>query len=154
MAKLIPILLILLGAAGGVGAGLWLRPAPEPSEPAAEDIPLVDPSQLDVTLFEMKNQFMVPLLEGDRIVSVIVMSLTLEIAGAEENAVLRNEPRLRDRFLQVMFDHANTGGFDGMFTSNNNMTLLRQALLETGQSLLGRDVVTGVLITDILRSGA
>ncbi|WP_439562215.1 flagellar basal body-associated FliL family protein [Roseinatronobacter sp.] len=154
MAKLIPILLILLGAAGGVGAGLWLRPAPEPSEAAAEDIPLVDPSQLDVTLFEMKNQFMVPLLEGDRIVSVIVMSLTLEIAGAEENAVLRNEPRLRDRFLQVMFDHANTGGFDGMFTSNNNMTLLRQALLETGQSLLGRDVVTGVLITDILRSGA
>lgn len=154
MAKLIPILLILLGVAGGVGAGLWLRPAPEPSEAAAEDIPLVDPSQLDVTLFEMKNQFMVPLLEGDRIVSVIVMSLTLEIAGAEENAVLRNEPRLRDRFLQVMFDHANTGGFDGMFTSNNNMTLLRQALLETGQSLLGRDVVTGVLITDILRSGA
>lgn len=154
MAKLIPILLILLGAAGGVGAGLWLRPAPEPSEAVAEDIPLVDPSQLDVTLFEMKNQFMVPLLEGDRIVSVIVISLTLEIAGAEDNAVLRNEPRLRDRFLQVMFDHANTGGFDGMFTSNNNMTLLRQALLETGQSLLGRDVVTGVLITDILRSGA
>ncbi|MGY6706410.1 flagellar basal body-associated FliL family protein [Roseinatronobacter sp.] len=154
MAKLIPILLILLGVAGGVGAGLWLRPAPEPSEVTAEDVPLVDPSQLDVTLFEMKNQFMVPLLEGDRIVSVIVMSLTLEIAGAEENAVLRNEPRLRDRFLQVMFDHANTGGFDGMFTSNNNMTLLRQALLETGQSLLGRDVVTGVLITDILRSGA
>jgi len=154
MAKLIPILLIVLGMAGGIGAGLWLRPLPDPVDMAEQDLPLPDISQLDVTLYDMKNQFMVPLLDGDRIVSVIVMSLTLEVAGAQQDAVLHNEPRLRDRFLQVMFDHANSGGFDGMFTSNNNMTLLRQALLETGQNLLGREAVVGVLITDILRSGA
>ncbi|MGP9788486.1 flagellar basal body-associated FliL family protein [Roseinatronobacter sp. NSM] len=154
MAKLIPILLILLGLGGGIGAGLWLRPVPEPEDIATEDLPMPELSHLDITLHDMQNQFMVPLLEGDRIVSVIVMSLTLEVASAEQDAVARNEPRLRDRFLQVMFDHANSGGFDGMFTSNNNMTLLRQALLETAQNLLGREAVTGVLITDILRSGA
>lgn len=154
MAKLIPILLIVLGLGGGIGAGLWLRPLPEPEQTETEDMPMPDLAHLDITLHDMQNQFMVPLLDGDRIVSVIVISLTLEVAGAEQSAVVHNEPRLRDRFLQVMFDHANSGGFDGMFTSNNNMTLLRQALLETAQSLLGREAVMGVLITDILRSGA
>ncbi|MDD7970159.1 flagellar basal body-associated protein FliL [Roseinatronobacter alkalisoli] len=153
MAKLIPILLIVFGLAGGVGAGLWLRPVPEPSATAQQAVPLPESRRENTVLHDMSNQFMVPLLEGDRIVWVIVISLTLEVDGAHMDAVIRNEPRLRDRFLQAMFDHANSGGFDGMFTSNNNMNLLRQALLETGQNLLGRDAVAGVLITDILRSG-
>lgn len=152
MAKLLPVILILLGLAGGIGAGFALRPAPEID--AEEEIAL--PVRIDADmlgLFEFPNQFLVPIMTDQRITSVIVINLALEIAEVERDAVMRNAPRLRDRILQVMFDHANTGGFHGVFTANNNMTVLRRNILEAAQMVLGPDVVVGVLITDILRSG-
>jgi flagellar FliL protein len=52
--------------------------------------------------------------------------------------------------LQVMFDHANAGGFKGVFTDGANLILLRAALRETAQKLLG-DMVVDVLIADLAR---
>jgi hypothetical protein len=52
--------------------------------------------------------------------------------------------------LQVLFDHANSGGFNGSFTDGANLVLLREALLETALRIFGTDV-TDVLIVDIVR---
>jgi hypothetical protein len=52
--------------------------------------------------------------------------------------------------LQVLFDHANSGGFNGSFTDGANLVLLRKALLEAALRIFGKDV-TDVLIVDILR---
>jgi hypothetical protein len=52
--------------------------------------------------------------------------------------------------LQVLFDHANSGGFDGAYTDAANLITLRTALLEAAKSVLN-DTVSDVLITDILR---
>ena len=60
------------------------------------------------------------------------------------------EPKLRDAYLQVLFDHANVGGFNGSFTSSGNMSILRRALLQTSQNLFG-NLILDVLITDIAR---
>ncbi len=54
------------------------------------------------------------------------------------------------QFLQVLFDHANAGGFNGAFTSSTNMDVLRQSLLETAQAVIGKSV-RNVLIVDIVR---
>lgn len=153
MTKLIPIILILLGLAAGTGAGFMLRPAPladDTAEPSVAELPGPDRSNLAV--HDIRNQFMVPLMSGERISAVLVMSLSIEVSAAHLPQVAQSEPRLRDRFLQVLFDHANTGGFEGMFTANNKMDLLRQSLLEAAQDVLGREAVQGILITDILRS--
>jgi flagellar protein FliL len=153
IAKVLPVILILLGIGGGVGAGLVLRPdppAPDPEQAAAP--PAAATSAL--ALHQMGNQFMVPIVEGARVTSMVVMHIALEVREDQTAIVAQNEPRLRDRLLQVMFDHANSGGFDGMFTANNTMGVLRLGLLEAAQAILGPDVVRGVLITDILRSGA
>lgn len=152
IAKLLPVLLMLFGLAGGVGAGLALRPPPpDPIEGEAAELSPI-PEQL-LTTHVVRNQFMVPLLEGDRVASMVVIQLALEVPEAQKAAIVTAEPRLRDRFLQVMFDHANGGGFDGMFTANNTMGLLRQSLLEAGQAVVGRENLQAVLITDIVRSG-
>ena len=151
IAKLLPVLLVLSGLGAGVGAGLVLRPDP-PAPMAEGEIPPDPVPDQALALHEMRSQFMVPLVEEARVTSMVVLHLALEIPEMHKDMVAAAEPRLRDRLLQVMFDHANAGGFDGMFTANNTMALLRQALLETAQSVLGRDVVRGVLITDILRS--
>jgi hypothetical protein len=85
-----------------------------------------------------------------KVSSLIVMSLSMEVTPGLAERVYEMEPKLRDGFLQVLFDHANSGGFDGSFTDGANLVLLRQALNETARRLFGKDV-TDVLILSIVR---
>lgn len=153
MAKILPIALMLLGLAGGVGAGFVLRPVPEAPPDGQDTVPA--PVEAPVTqLYELEGQFLVPLIEEGRVKSIVVIELALEIDDTANLAVADKEPLLRDRMLQILFDHANTGGFEGMFTANNNMALLRKALQDACTQVMGDGVVYEVLITNILRNGA
>ncbi len=155
MGKLIPLLLIVIGAGAGVGAGFFLRPEPEIVEEESEIAPApVLPDGDALTTYEFANQFMVPLIAEDRITSVIVIKVALEISEAQREIVAANTARLRDALLQVMFDHANVGGFTGVFTDHSTLTHLRRSLLEAAQKTVGPEIVFGVLITDLLRSGS
>jgi len=79
-----------------------------------------------------------------------VLSLTLEVTPDLEQVVFEREPRLRDGFLRVILDHANTGGFDGTFTSNGAVDAVKARLMETARAELG-DGVKDVLLLDIAR---
>jgi hypothetical protein len=57
---------------------------------------------------------------------------------------------LRDAFLQVMFQHANVGGFEGNFLNNSGLGALRRNLLEAGISTVG-PAVHDVLIVDMVK---
>lgn len=169
--KLLPILLALVGLGGGVGAGIFLRPAP-----AAEEHPAEGATDAGATAetdgehasdeapsdgegedaenapeyVKMNNQFVVPVVEDRRVSAMVVLSLSLEVENGNTEAVYQREPKLRDVFLQVLFDHANTGGFSGSFTDGSNLVVLRTSLKEAATLVLGK-VVKDVLITDIAR---
>lgn len=152
MGKLLPLLLALAGLGAGLGAGVLLRPAPEEApaeaEAAADHAPSEDAAAPDYV--KLNNQFIVPIVEGGRVASMVMLSLSLEVAAGRSEEIYAREPKLRDAFLQVLFDHANTGGFRGSFTDGSNLVLLRQALKEKAVSVAG-GIVTDVLITDIAR---
>lgn len=153
MAKILPLVLMLLGLAGGVGAGFLLRPDP-PEVLATENAP---PPQVELApsaVYQLEGQFLVPLVEDGRVASLVIVELALQVDETAQGTIAAKEPLLRDRLLQILFDHANIGGFEGLFTSNNNMTLLRRALLEGAGQVLEGGVVQEVLITNILRNGA
>lgn len=99
---------------------------------------------------KLSNQFVVPILSGGDVVSLVILSLSLEVPQGQGEVVYDREPKLRDAFLQVLFDHANAGGFAGDFTSNSALAPLRQALREAAFAVLG-DRVSDVLISDIVR---
>jgi hypothetical protein len=160
--KLLPILLALIGLGGGIGAGLVMRPS---AEHAAEgsDAPAKDgehaaegeagdaePVEGAPEYVKMNNQFVVPVVEDGRVASMVVLSLSLEVAAGNTEAVYQREPKLRDVFLSVLFDHANVGGFSGSFTEGTNLVVLRTSLKEAAALILGT-VVSDVLITDIAR---
>ena len=166
MKKLLPILLIVLGIGGGAGAGLMLRPTPEaPAEDAAEGTealaeemaePMAEPPEEELTdreYVKMNNQFIIPVITDEKIGALVVMSISLEVELGGQELVYAREPKLRDAFLQVMFDHANVGGFDGAFTNSNNLDVLRAALFAVARKVLG-PTVSDVLITDIARQDA
>ncbi len=149
--KLIPVILALLGLGAGLGAGLFLRPPPaEPAEAekAAEEAAEAEAPAPDYV--KLNNQFVVPIVEGGQVASMVVLSLSLEVTAGNTETVYSREPKIRDVFLQVLFDHANTGGFRGSFTDGSNLVLLRRALKEKAVGVLG-EIVTDVLITEIAR---
>ncbi|WP_417806277.1 flagellar basal body-associated FliL family protein [Thioclava sp.] len=159
--KIFPILLAVIGLAAGGGAGYYLRPPPPDPEATADCAPISkDHGDTEVESTEeitatsefvkLNNQFIVPVVEDGLVSSLVIMSLSLEVKTGSTEKVYRAEPKLRDAFLQVLFDHANTGGFAGAFTGSANMDRLRTSLTETARTVLGSDVI-GVLVSDIVR---
>ena len=162
---IVPLILLLLGVGGGVGAGLFLTSDPEEmvaenpcgdmdhstSEMAHDDDHSVEPVALDSREYaRMNNQFVVPVVLNEKVASLIVISLSIEVETGGQEAVFSHEPRLRDAFLQVMFDHANMGGFSGAFTATPNMRLLREALKRAADEVM-QGHISDVLIVDIVR---
>ena len=98
----------------------------------------------------MNNQFVVPVVHDGRVDALVVLSLSLEVEAGNTEAVYLREPKLRDTFLQVMFDHANVGGFSGSFTDGSILIVLRTGLKEAAAMIMGT-TVRDVLITDIAR---
>jgi flagellar protein FliL len=150
MRKLLPILLALLGLGAGIGAGYVLKPAPAMEE-HAEEMPLEsEEPEIPPEFVKLSNQFVIPILKDGRIASMVIMSINLEVTAGSTEAVYTLEPKLRDAFLQVLFDHANSGGFQGSFTDGANMLNLRTALREVATNVLG-DMIKDILIVDIGR---
>ena len=145
--KLIPIILGVIGLLIGAGAGYFLRPPPEAELHAA---PIeIDPALLPEYV-KLANQFIVPVLDHGKVISMVILSLSLEVKAGSTPEIYNMEPKLRDVFLQVMFDHANAGGFNGSYTDGSNLVLLRKALLEAAKTVMP-ETISDVLIIDIVR---
>ena len=181
--KLIPIFAILIAAVAGLFGGDMLRPAqegeaehaaPEPAaheggtdaeahaEAADDDHASEDASskagahgegEATTAFFRFPSQFFVPVMHGDRLDGMMVLTLTVEMPAEQQEAVFKQEFRLRDAFLRTLLIHANTGGFDGNYTIEPRMRRLREALMKTATEATG-GIVTDVLIEDIARQDA
>ncbi|WP_181164446.1 flagellar basal body-associated FliL family protein [Amaricoccus solimangrovi] len=153
MKKILPLLLALTGLVVGIGAGLTLRPSPAPvaEEAAGEETAEPEESAAGFVAVPFAGPFVVPVFRDGATVALVVISLAVEVEpeGAEE--VRAAEPKLRDGFLKVMFRHANSGGFDGDFTTGPKMDDLRAALRKTLRTLLPLPPTGAVLVTEIAR---
>uniref|UniRef100_UPI0040477F76 flagellar basal body-associated FliL family protein n=1 Tax=Yoonia sp. TaxID=2212373 RepID=UPI0040477F76 len=164
----LPLILLLIGVGGGVGAGLFLLPNEPASdkndvavacaEPASPDhIPKTDIAVVDSNgdpiineFAKLNNQFIVPIVEDGIVSAMVVMALSIEVAPGNKESVFLAEPKLRDAFLQAMFDHANIGGFSGNFTSAQNLRPLREDLMRRAKQIIP-GIAKDVLIMDIVR---
>ena len=172
--KILPVVLLLVGSGAGVGAGMFLRPEPaakveghaadaeEETHDTEKDHAARDgdaghgdkahgADASEPEYVKLSNQFVVPIVEQREVVAMVVLALSLEVPQGAREAVFRREPKLRDSFLQVLFDHANIGGFDGPFTEANNLAVLRRALKEAGQRDMDAETIRDVLILEIAR---
>ena len=170
--KLLPLALLLIGSSAGVGAGIFMRPAPA-SEISGEDY--ADSysdhgnhegkkqgeknaddhdGALDAGATEfvkMSNQFVVPIVNNGRVAALVVLGLSIEVPSGDTDVIYQRQPKMRDSFLQVLFDHANMGGFDGAFTDAQMLGQLRDALRDVAQRDIGSETVKDVLIVEIAR---
>ena len=177
-ALLIPVILLLVGVGGGVGAGIVLAPSSEATAADTEDVaaegesseieespenePIAESTDAEdsgedgsgaVEFLNMTNQFIVPLVDQGAVNGLVVLSISLEVVEGTIATVHQLEPKIRDRFLQVLFNHANNGGFDGNFTDFRYIKSLKDELLRNAQVVAGRDV-SDILILDLVRQDA
>jgi hypothetical protein len=159
MGKILPVIMALIGLAAGTGGGYVLRPAPADPTPSGESSDAHASHSATTTAetaapahdyVKLNNQFVIPVVESGQIAALVILSLSLEVAVGGSEHVYAVEPKLRDNLLQVLFNHANVGGFRGAFTESRNMDTLRSALLEAARTTLG-NTVSNVLIADIVR---
>ena len=170
----------LLGLGAGVGAGIALKPAPAPIEAAGCPAPTsataeatapeaaapcesaaADPfapvaeaekkPAAELTYVTMDKPFVVPVFSGEKVVAMVVLSLSVETDAEAAHTVEAVKPRLRDSFLKVMFRHANSGGFNGSFTTGRKMDDLKSALLQAARAVMADTPVEEILITEIAR---
>ena len=148
MSKFLALLALPIGLAAGAAGGKYFAPVDEAcAAPPCEEVeaPKGEPEYL-----KLNNQFIVPVVKQERVTSLVVLSLSIEASSTARESVLAREPKLRDAFLRVMFDHAYSGAFDGRFTDTIRLNMLRDALTREARDIIGSGV-QGVLITEIVR---
>ena len=162
MKLIIPIILALLGTGAGVGAAIVMGADKQSHEteiacmPAAEKTVAETPPSSeeappsDGEFVKLANQFLVPVLVQDEVDAMVVMSLSLEVEPGTTSEVFHLEPKIRDKFLQILFDHANKGHFGSGYTSNRSLEILRNALRAAAQDIT-RGKTRDVLIVEIAK---
>lgn len=160
MGKVLPILIVLIFALGGAGAGFALKPKPvedgkasaEPmhaeAKETSEDLPPIETGEWEYV--KLDKQFVVPVVSEAGVASLMLLAISLEVKPGQEEAIYAKEPKIRDRFLSVLFQHANSGGFDGHFTDRRQLKDVRANLRRAARGLFG-ETINDVLLTDIIR---
>lgn len=179
MGKILPVLLAVIGLGAGVGAGMVLKPAPGEDQGAMQAAEACPPpgapgpgdhaaepqavdsghgasgghgAEADTEFVKFSNQFVIPVMGETSVESMVVLSLSIETATGSKEAIYQREPKLRDAFLGVLFNHASAGGFDGNFVNSAALDTLRDLLRETARDTVG-PVVKDVLIVDLVKQG-
>lgn len=165
MKKLIlPLIIILFGVGGGGAAGYFLRPAPPPMAECACDETMGEAAKVEAAdappaeeevnydYVNLKNQFVVPVIENETMTGMVVMSLSLEVTPGSQDEIFNREPRLRDEFLRILFAYSTIGGFAGSYLESSDLRVIRNDLTKAARDLVGESV-NEVLIVDLIRQG-
>lgn len=155
---ILPLIALLLGLAGG--AILREQPTEETETISSEQEGGSSEDQgtserkaektIEQAWFKFSNQFFIPLMKNGQVSSTMILTLSLELPKTAQDSIRNQEHRLRDALLRALMIHANTGGFDGNFTVETQMTKLRASLLAAAREVAGDDILD-VLIEDIAR---
>ena len=74
-----------------------------------------------------------PLVRGNRVRSLVVADLRLEVRASGESRALALKPKVRDAFLDTLYAMAVAGAFDGDLYSNNVQDEMRARLLQAAR---------------------
>lgn len=135
---------VALGLALGAAAGSYWYMAP------ARGAPVEDAQSDDNAFIDLERKFVVPLVQGNRVRSLVVIDLRLEVRRSAESRAQEMKPKVRDVFLDTLYAMAVAGSFDGDLYSNNVQGEMRARLLEAARQVL-QDDARAVLIGELLR---
>lgn len=117
---------------------------------AASDAHSEHSSESAVAWFNFSRQFFVPLVRHGDEAGIMILSIALETDTDNLQTLNDQEIRLRDIILRQLLIAANTGRFDGNFTTDGRIRGLRKQILAALQEVYGNKI-SAILISDIAR---
>lgn len=152
MKKVLPIVLVVLGIVAGLGAGVFLKPAPatDPSQEVAKKEADEEDTQAARSFVKIGRQTIVPIVDDGETQALMLFELAVDVPETKVDEVHRMEPRLRDAFLRELFQMSYTGAFLTDFTEERIIEELRRNLTNAARNYLGHSQAE-VLILDVMR---
>jgi flagellar FliL protein len=144
MKRALVVIGVVLALAVGGGVGSYWHMAPAATAPGEA------PTSEDNAFIDMERKFVVPLVRGNRVRSLVVVDLRVEVRRGAEDRARELKPKVRDAFLDTLYAMAVAGAFDGDLYSNNVQGEMRARLLEAARDVL-QDDARGILIGELLR---
>ena len=135
---------VALGLMAGGGAGSYWYLAQATTASAEQ------PQSEAPAFIDMERKFVVPLVRGNRVRSLVVADLRLEVRASGESRALALKPKVRDALLDTLYAMAVAGAFDGDLYSNNVQDEMRARLLQAARQVL-QDDASAILIAELLR---
>jgi len=102
------------------------------------------------TYMKFKRQFVVPVMKGREIESLVLLNLNLELGPDAPANTYTLEPKLRDSIMRELLALSHEGVFSHDLTSADTYDKLRAALLFASESVI-TEGVENVLILDLAR---
>lgn len=138
------LLFLVILLLGGGGIAVWKVGLPWLEQRRAEEAANAPPPTPSyVTL----DPFIVPLIREGVVTRHLTLAIKLEVRDDESLAELEGRiPELRDAFLSELY-----GLYSLRYVQEHaeELDFTKQRLIKAGNSLLGREVVTGILVTGI-----
>ncbi len=103
-----------------------------------------------ISYLKFKRQFVVPVVKGGKIESLVLLNLNLEIGDDAPENIHSFEPKLRDALMRELMALSHNGLFTGDLTNTKTYDHIRENLLSATKHVLEAGV-KNVLILDLSR---
>ncbi len=107
-------------------------------------------SSAAISYLKFKRQFVVPVVKGGKIESLVLLNLNLEIDADSPENIHIFEPKLRDALMRELMALSHNGLFTGDLTNTETYDHIRDSLLSATKHVL-ESGVKNVLILDLSR---
>ena len=109
-----------------------------------------DADAADVTYYKFSREFVVPMIEDDRVQSLVILNLNLEVDTAISQELFSKEPVLRDNIMTTLVKLSSGGRTLNSITDVDNYETLRAMILTNLQNEIPEGI-RNVLILDMAR---
>ncbi|WP_158535271.1 flagellar basal body-associated FliL family protein [Hyphomonas pacifica] len=104
----------------------------------------------EVTFYKFSREFVVPMIEDDRVKSLVILNLNLEIDTSISQELFSKEPVLRDNIMTTLVKLSSGGKTMDSITDVDNYETLRSMILRNLQNEIPEGI-HNVLILDMAR---
>lgn len=104
----------------------------------------------EVTYYKFSREFVVPMIENDRVQSLVILNLNLEVDTSISQELFSKEPVLRDNIMTTLVKLSSGGRTLNSITDVDNYETLRAMILANLQNEVPEGI-RNVLILDMAR---
>ncbi len=104
----------------------------------------------DIAYYKFTREFVVPLIRNERVESLVIINLNLEVDSSESQKLFSMEPKLRDNIMTTLIKLSNDGDTLHTLTDVDHYETIRSMVLANLQGAISESI-QNVLILDMAK---